>query len=722
MKDLDIKEQDLSLISMLDYTQEIAVRLASENKGLIVKGNTNSGKRETVSNIISNSLSQGKRVLLVSKDTNALNNIHGRLKYINNKIMLLTNPNIDLDNFYNNISESLSNLSKNTGKTTLSKIKVLSRDIDKKTEMLNSINTLFYKSRSCGLNLFDMYKITEKKLNSSDTLYDYYKIYRIRKPFANYSYDDIKGCVEKLLNDNTIDNYVKYRRFKSNKLFSKLIKDITYSSINIATTKINSLLDNPASFELSLHDSIYLDDFISTFLINNELEFDYLKTLSQIVNLKHNSHILNKSSSLKKWNPLYWIKYKYLIKDEESKLIRFNNLENTIYSEFVDNLEDLQGYLKYFDFMKDILNKDEYHKFIKVLILNEDIVDYLTNLKNTLNIYESFKKITEDIGNFSDMENEVLTYCYNNIEKKEDIKKLISSIPSLYLFHNIEEIETSEKEVLYYYKNFEVILKEIQLSINTKISVIPSGIKYIWDNEVSNLLLSKDSNIVDYLNSNEPKLDIYNFLIMFKSIIFDMYPCFIVDYNNLKTTVPNIKGLFDIVVFYDGNNIYEDEIDLDRYIGSTHIIIGDQNKDTSTNCLLNIKSEGYVTSELNYNYKTINYSFEDDINFRSYLQKEIYDTFIRLGYKIRLNVKSSGYNLNIVFYSNNYEVPLLVLECDDIIYNDEYKSRLIDLSSRNYLESNGCNIIRVWSRDWWLNKKTEIKRIQRLIYELSLDI
>ena len=162
MKCLDVKEENLFLISQLDYIQEIAVLLANKDNSLIINGPPSSGKEETIINIISNSLYQGKRVLLISKSSNILNSIYGRLNYINNQISLLVDSDIDLDYFYKNISKSINQLSKNTGSTTLSKIKVLSRDIDKKIEILNSINELFYTVRPCGLNLLDMYKTTEK--------------------------------------------------------------------------------------------------------------------------------------------------------------------------------------------------------------------------------------------------------------------------------------------------------------------------------------------------------------------------------------------------------------------------------------------------------------------------------------------------------------------------------------------------------------------------------
>lgn len=723
MKCLDVKEQNLFLISQLDYTQEVAVLLANTDNSLIISGPPNSGKGETIINIISNSLYQGKRVLLISKNSDVLKNIYGRLNYINNQISLLIDSNIDLDDFYKNISKSLNQLSKNTGRTTLSKIKILSRDIDKKIEMLNSINELFYAVRPCGLNLLDMYKITEKKINSSHILYEYYKIYRIKKPFVNYKYDEIKSCVDRLLNEDNIDKYVKYRRFKNNKLFSKLINNISEHSLTIALSKISSLLNNPLAFELPLYNSNYTEDFISAFLINNALKVDYIKTLSRITNLKHNSSILNKDNIIKKWNPIYWIKYRSIIKLQEDKKVTFSNLENKIYLEFLENLQHLNFYIKAFDFIKDIINEDEYNNFIKTLLTNEDIIDYLTNLKNILNIYENFKKATEDMKHFGGIESEILTYCYNNTERKEDIKSLLRVIPSLYIFYRIEEIETSEKDILNYYKNFEIILKEIQLSINTKISFVPSGIKYIWNNKVSDLLRIKDihvPNIVDYLNEPGSKLNIYDFLTLFKSSIFDIYPCFILNYNNVDNILPKIKGLFDVVIFYDGSNIYEEEIESDIYKGNTHIITR-ESLENDKDCLLNIYSKKYTTTKLKYKYKDLNHLLQENVQFNSYLQKQLYDTFIGLGYNVRINVNISGYNLNLVFYNNNYKIPILTLECDDIIYNSNYNAREIDLYRRNYLENNGCNIVRVWTREWWLNKRTEIKRIQGIVEELLLE-
>ena len=724
MRYLDVKEESNFHISILDYSQEVAVKLASYDNNLIIKGLPSSGKKETVINIISNNLYKEKSVLVISKNSDWLKEIYERLNYINGKIMLLSDSPMNLDDFYKGILEILENSPKTTGKTTLSKIEILSRDIDKKIEMLNRINELFNTVRYSGLNLLDMYKISKSKLNTSDDIYKYYKIYRIKKPFLNYKYNELNNSVKKLLNENNIDKYVKYKRFKTNKLFSILINNVTEENIRVALLKINSLLNNPLSLELPIRDSKYAQEFIEAFSINNKMELDDIKKLTQIVNLNNNASILNNENIIKKWSPIYWIKRKSIIELDNIKRSKFDNIEKNIYLEFIDNIENLNVYIQSFDFIKNILTEDEYSNFIKNLLSYEDIIEYLKNLRNTLNIYESFKGITTDIEKFDDIETELLDYCYNNIEIKEEMKLLISYIPTLYLLYSIEEIETREKDTLHYYKNFEIILKDIQLSINTKNSFVPSGIKNIWNNKILDMLEGKgieSSSIMHYLNNNnESKLEIREFLTLFRSIVFNLYPSFILDYNNVNTILPNIKGLFDIIIFHDGNNIYEEEVQSNIYRESKYIII-DECLDNTSSSLLDIYSKEYSTINLKYNYGESGISYEDDNKFNSYLQKELYDIFIGLGYKVRLNVKILGYNSNLVIYNKN-EVPLLALECDDIIYNAYYDAREVEIYRRNYLEENGINIIRVWSRDWWLNKRSEIKRIEDILKHLISEI
>lgn len=723
MRYLDVKEEDFFRITTLDYTQERAVNLAGEDSNLIVRGTTDSGIKETIINIIANSLYKEKKVLVISKSFEYIKEIYKRLDYINEKTLLLNDDPKYFEEFNKDILGILDNLSNTTGKITLSKIKVLSREIDKKLKMLNSIYELFFTVRYSGLNLLDMYKISEKKLKDSDSIYKYYKIYRIKKPFLNYKYLELNTSVEKLLNENNIEKYVKYRRFKTNKLFYKLINDISENNIKLSLKNINFLLSNQKYLDSPLINSNYTEDFINAFLENNIISIEDINLLSKEVNLNHNGSILDNDYRKNKWSPFYWIKYKTIMDIKSSKKSKFANFEKDIYSEFIDNLENLNIYIKEFDFIKDIVNVDEYKNFIKKLIRGEGIVEYLKKLRNTLNIYENFKNINLDIENFNEIEINILNYSYNNLEKKEEIRSLISYIPNFYLLHNIEEIETSEKEILYYYKNFEIILKDIQLSMNTKISLIPVGIKYIWENKVLNLLKQMKidlPSIVNYMKNTEIKLKLKEFLSSFKEVIFNIYPCVLINYKDINDILPNIEGLFDVVIFCDRETIFEKDVQSIVYSENTNIII-DEHSDILKGPVTPIQSKDFLVTELEYNYNNLNILYKDDISINSYIQKELYETLTRIGYKLKVNANICGYDINLIVYDNKYNKPILAIECDDMLYDKSYNSRKVDVCRRNYLEENGFNFIRIWSRDWWLNKKSEIKRIESILEVLLLE-
>jgi len=93
----DILEKDYYFISDLDYSQEIAVKRAEENSELVIYGPPGTGKSQTIVNIISQYLSKGMKVLMVSQKKAALDVIHNRSAKINSKMIMF---NKDVDNKY----------------------------------------------------------------------------------------------------------------------------------------------------------------------------------------------------------------------------------------------------------------------------------------------------------------------------------------------------------------------------------------------------------------------------------------------------------------------------------------------------------------------------------------------------------------------------------------------------------------------------------------------
>ena len=140
-KEKDISEKELFFISDLDYSQEIAVKRAMENSHLVIYGPPGTGKSQTIVNIISQYLSNNKKVLMVSQKKAALDVIFNRSASIKSK-MIIFNKEVDKKQFYQSIANRIDSLQKNEIK--LNEIKSLSEDIDKKLHKLEVLADVFW--------------------------------------------------------------------------------------------------------------------------------------------------------------------------------------------------------------------------------------------------------------------------------------------------------------------------------------------------------------------------------------------------------------------------------------------------------------------------------------------------------------------------------------------------------------------------------------------------
>ena len=97
------------------------------------------------------------------------------------------------------------------------------------------------------------------------------------------------------------------------------------------------------------------------------------------------------------------------------------------------------------------------------------------------------------------------------------------------------------------------------------------------------------------------------------------------------------------------------------------------------------------------------------------LEEEIKKELDKLGYDVETNLGNTNYKISLAVYDKTLDRYLLGIECD---YTSYYSSESIlerDVYRNKFLSSRGWSIVRVWSRDWWLNKTKVINNIVKLI-------
>ena len=97
------------------------------------------------------------------------------------------------------------------------------------------------------------------------------------------------------------------------------------------------------------------------------------------------------------------------------------------------------------------------------------------------------------------------------------------------------------------------------------------------------------------------------------------------------------------------------------------------------------------------------------------LEVEIKDELEKLGYDVETNLGNTNYKLSLAVYDKKLDRYLLGIECDYAAYQSSDSVLERDVYRVKFLQSRGWKIMRVWSRDWWLNKNKVISNITKQI-------
>jgi superfamily I DNA and RNA helicase and helicase subunits-like protein len=112
--------------------------------------------------------------------------------------------------------------------------------------------------------------------------------------------------------------------------------------------------------------------------------------------------------------------------------------------------------------------------------------------------------------------------------------------------------------------------------------------------------------------------------------------------------------------------------------------------------------------------------------FDSSFEEDVYNVLINNGYRLRTQVGSSGYKIDIAVLHPEIDGRyILAIECDGAAYHSSRTARDRDILRQKILESQGWKFHRIWSTDWYHDNANSQKRlfsaIQNAIDNYSKD-
>lgn len=688
---------NLNIKNNLDYLSYLALN-KYKDKILLIDNISEENLLIIFEKLVQNLIFNKNKILIVSQDF--LNTLKDNriIKLLNGKVINLTE---DID-FKNYLKEQILSLPELTGKTYISKVDVISRKIERKIDIILKLIKLLRNKDENNLSLIEKYNITYKKLSKYDYLYNYYKIFRIKKPFMDYSYEELKNAKERIINSEIIDKYLRYRRYIDNSMFKVLQNEINFYVYKEALLRLKEL-NKRENLKIPLINSKYTKDFLDNYFVNQNMKEEDVEVLANIVNIKYNSGMIKQKEKKSIFKFIY---KKFKDTEYEKRVEEFKKIEKDIKDEYIGNLNNLNYYLNEIVFLKEILIEEEYNALIKSYIFSEDIKEKLEAYIKIINISCNIKETINYIDSLEKIELDILDYCYSSLEYKDEIKDLINNIDYLKLFFEIENTEILNKDFLETSNKYENLIGEIENDLKLKDELMRNSLNLVWNNIIREKLqvskLTKEK--IDYDNE-----ELYE----------KLFPCILTDLD-LLYKIDNFQKYmsnFEKIIIFD-NKLNSKYIDFIKDINLKERII------------LMLKDKYINYSDL---IEEEIHKLNDDLKEleRDYIKKYSKDRHEIFVESLSKHIAGLGYNYIRNYKIGVYKVPILIndiklknkiailIDGDVTNYNDFIF--IDDLYIKKELEDNNIDFYRIWTRDLWTNKERTYDKLvdflnNKLIY------
>jgi len=641
----DLSEEELYLLTPLDYSQERAVKASNTTSKLVIYGPPGTGKSQTIANIISDHLAKGKNILMVSQKKAALDVIYNRLANISSKVVLIHDINIGKKPFYNKVAAELEGNSTGAQNPKHTGIREKNVMIDQAIRCLNLLGEKLTLSRSNGLTLQEMYAKTKKIANRDDQRYQNFKAIRNCSFLADYPYCEIEYAVQDIFNKNVIEQYKTYKQYLHDHAFILKIKDgLDCFVIEDYVDKINNLFDkyqNSIRWPFT-HQDEYAAKVLAAYKQSNyKISAEQILSLSEQTTHQRHGELLQKLNNGQWWNLSYWLNYSKNKQQEQLNRQQYEHFSGEISQSFTQYHHKIQEVLNDINFVQNAFDIEQ-QQYYSILFEQHDLTEYIEQLKASLMIYEQYQNVVASLNHLTKLQLEILAYAYEQSSGSKEIVNVLQQIPEFSILFHIGMIEQDEREILIRYKDFESLTAEVNRLIAKKQEIIPEYIIGAWNNRLVAHQTSNQKQIKELTRqANKKKMlwPIRRCMEEFDQILLDLFPCWLLSPETVSEILPIHAGMFDMIIFDEASQMFVENAIPAIYRGKSVVIAGDdkQLRPSSSfrvkidsdeesddiemaaaleeESLLDLAKVNYQSTHLCYHYRAL---YDELINFSNY--------------------------------------------------------------------------------------------------------
>ena len=534
-------DQKLNLVLDSDSTQDRVILESERSKLVVVRGPPGTGKSQVITNLISNALTNSKKILVVCQKRAALDVVLQRLGTVglDKFVIMLDKEHQDRKQIYQQLYDILMDPTRHDSRIS-SDLNDISKKINKSQNYLSEYARILHKSYFGGITIHNLYSVSTSnyhaKLNLSHL--DFNIQYN---ELADYL--DRFSTLEKLYKKIELVPHAWSNRtsFSSMGLQEKSIILQTIDSL-LQRASTSKIVENPSQ-QQTLIDSI--DTYLNHpgFLkLNQKREAKVIQKILDTSDKITLEYVTNIQSSVQDgisfWKKLYRLAL-FFTKDHQENI---RNLYTT-FDEFKIKLESLRDGISKFDDMQqwDMKIKDEPDLKKMILICKE--------------------KFPSDSDWTKLFEQEIYLYWIDHIESQNPI-----------LRGNPIEEYTKNKQNLerFLEKKQQIVKKHIQTKIASAVNLPNIKRRATSQNEQTWNEFSKE------LTKKRKVKPIRRLFEMYPDNFLEIAPCWLASPESVSKIFPLQRDLFDLVIVDEASQLAVERALPFLYRAKNVVIAGDE--------------------------------------------------------------------------------------------------------------------------------------------------
>lgn len=586
---VDLPRKDLFTIAPIDFSQETAIKALTKTDQLVIYGPPGTGKSQTIGNMISDALSKGKRILMVSQKRAALDVLYNRLSPVQSKMMLIHDANKDKAKFFEKLRNQMEEGFDYISPESRVKFEENAIKVDQLLDELKFIEHELTMERPLGINLQQMYNKSEGIFSAEDPRYPYYRKFRDDNPFMEYTYDYLDDSFEKLNKQSFIvDTYFKYanliEQFNYLHLFKKKLSFIEKEALDRCSQTSAPLIDALGSYDKRIVEYLFKNYQLGKLAISDSNLIEY----GNLFNAQLNQHLLSKEE-VSWWNVPKVLKSALKAKERKKNQETYESEGRKYQQEFLGCGQKLNEYYNSLEPVLDVLNDEGRIRLINEAKQPNKLILSLEAIKTCLNNQNYYHELLISIQSLDTVDLMLLEYAFRHADDVAAMGIMLDNLLEFIILEHIHRIEKTESfnEFYLYFNRFHQITNQIDELSKVNETLTADVIKSQWNDKVQ--LFLGEANFKELKRQADKKRKLWpirNMIFEFSNLMFTLYPCWLMSPETVSDVLPLQANLFDLIIFDEASQMFVENAIPTIYRGAKAVVAGDDKQLRPTSAFL----------------------------------------------------------------------------------------------------------------------------------------